>query len=140
MSFNQAIVVGNLGNDPDAAFTQGGTAVTKFNVATTEKRKDRDGNRKEVTTWHRVTAFGKLGEICGEYLAKGSKVMVVGRIHNDSYEKDGVKHYTSEIIASEMRMLGDKPSGERAPRTEQPRRQAPTNPAADDFVDDEIPF
>jgi len=138
MSFNQATLVGNLGNDPDVKYTQSGTAVCKLSVATSEKRKG-----EEVTTWHRVTAFGKLAEICGEYLKKGSKVFIQGRIHNDSYEKDGVKHYTSEILADQMRMLGDKPAGERAPRTEQPRRQAPANPAADpldDFADDDIPF
>ena len=81
MSFNQATLIGNLGNEPELKFTQAGMAVCKLSVATSEKRKG-----EEVTTWHRVTAFGKLAEICGEYLKKGSKVFIQGRIHNDSYE------------------------------------------------------
>lgn len=137
MSFNQATIVGNLGGDPDVKYTQGGTAVVKINVATSEKRKG-----EEITTWHRVTVFGKLAEICGEYLKKGSKVFIQGRIQNGSYDKDGVTHYTSEIVADQMRMLdGKREGGERSQRTERPQRQAPAGAdPVDDFASDEIPF
>ena len=137
MSFNQATIIGNIGSEVELKYTQSGTAICKLSVATSEKRKG-----EEFTTWHRVTVFGTLAEICGEYLNKGSKVFIQGRIHNDSYDKDGVKHYTSEIVADQMRMLdGKREGGERSQRTERPQRQAPTQQApADDFEDSEIPF
>ena len=103
---NKVILVGNLGNDPDVKYTQGGMAVTTISLATTSVRKDRDGNTQEKTEWHRVKLFGKLGEIAGEYLKKGRQVYIEGRIEYGSYEKDGVKQYTTDIIADEMQMLG----------------------------------
>ena len=110
---NKVILVGNLGNDPDVKYTQGGMAITTISLATTSVRKDRDGNNQEKTEWHRVKLFGKLGEIAGEYLKKGRAVYIEGRIEYGSYEKDGVKHYTTDIIADEMQMLGggDAPRG-----------------------------
>ncbi|MBN8261632.1 MAG: single-stranded DNA-binding protein, partial [Xanthomonadales bacterium] len=95
-----------LGNDPDVKYTQGGMAITTLSLATTSVRKDRDGNNQEKTEWHRVKLFGKLGEIAGEYLKKGRQVYIEGRIEYGSYEKDGVKQYTTDIIADEMQMLG----------------------------------
>ena len=103
---NKVILVGNLGNDPDVKYTQGGMAITTLSLATTTVRKDRDGNSQEKTEWHRVKLFGKLGEIAGEYLKKGRQVYIEGRIEYGSYEKDGVKQYTTDIIADEMQMLG----------------------------------
>ena len=103
---NKVILVGNLGNDPDVKYTQGGMAITTLSLATTSVRKDRDGNQQEKTEWHRVKLFGKLGEIAGEYLKKGRSVYIEGRIEYGSYEKDGVKQYTTDIIADEMQMLG----------------------------------
>jgi single-strand DNA-binding protein len=103
---NKVILVGNLGNDPDVKYTQGGMAITTLSVATTSVRKDRDGNTQEKTEWHRVKLFGKLGEIAGEYLRKGRQVYLEGRLEYGSYEKDGVKHYTTDIVADEMQMLG----------------------------------
>ena len=103
---NKVILVGNLGNDPDVKYTQGGMAITTLSVATTSVRKDRDGNQQEKTEWHRVKLFGKLGEIAGEYLKKGRQVYIEGRLEYGSYEKDGVKHYTTDIVADEMQMLG----------------------------------
>ena len=103
---NKVILVGNLGNDPEVKYTQGGMAITTLSLATTSVRKDRDGNQQEKTEWHRVKLFGKLGEIAGEYLKKGRQVYIEGRIEYGSYEKDGVKHYTTDIIADEMQMLG----------------------------------
>lgn len=103
---NKVILVGNLGNDPDVKYTQGGMAVTTISLATTSVRKDRDGNTQEKTEWHRVKLFGKLGEIAGEYLKKGRQVYIEGRLEYGSYEKDGVKHYTTDIVADEMQMIG----------------------------------
>ena len=148
---NKVILVGNLGNDPETKYTQGGMAITTLSVATTSVRKDKDGQQIEKTEWHRVKLFGKLGEIAGEYLRKGSQVYLDGRIEYGSYEKDGVKHYTTDIIADEMQMLGGRSEGgggggERAARPQRqesaPQRQAPARqPApADDFSDDDIPF
>ena len=146
MSYNSAELIGNLGNDPDLKFTQGGTAICKLSVATSERRKDKDGNQQELTTWHRVTVFGKSAEACGEYLVKGSKIFVRGRIHNDSYDKDGVKHYTSEIVADTVRFLdkregGTSSTGPRGGAPQQQRRAPATEQSVDDFMDDpDIPF
>jgi single-strand DNA-binding protein len=103
---NKVILVGNLGNDPDVKYTQGGMAITTLSLATTSVRKDKDGNQQEKTEWHRVKLFGKLGEIAAEYLKKGRQVYIEGRIEYGSYEKDGVKHYTTDIVGDEMQMLG----------------------------------
>ncbi|WP_024890949.1 single-stranded DNA-binding protein [Luteimonas huabeiensis] len=156
---NKVILVGNLGNDPETKYTQSGMAVTKISLATTSVRKDRDGNTQERTEWHRVTFFGKLGEIAGEYLRKGSQVYVEGSIRYDKYTgQDGQERYFTDIIADEMQMLGGRGDGggggggyergersSRPPRQESaaPRRQAPAQPpqpAMDDFSDDDIPF
>lgn len=163
---NKVILVGNLGNDPETKYTQGGMAVTTISLATTSVRKDREGNSQEKTEWHRVKFFGKLGEIAGEYLRKGSQCYVEGRLEYGSYEKDGVKHYTTDIIADEMQMLGGRSEGgggaaprseyrsgggsggdrpARAPQRQEsaPRREAPPAKAggfSDDFADDDIPF
>jgi single-strand DNA-binding protein len=109
---NKVILVGNLGNDPETKYTQGGMAVTKVSLATTSVRKDKEGNTQERTEWHRVTFFGKLGEIAGEYLRKGSQVYVEGSIRYDKYTgQDGVEKYTTDIIADEMQMMGGRSEG-----------------------------
>ncbi len=104
---NKVILVGNLGNDPDVKYTQGGMAITKVSLATSSVRKDKDGNQQEKTEWHRVTFFGKLGEIAGEYLKKGSQVYVEGRItYSELTGDDGQKRYFTDIVADDMQMLG----------------------------------
>ena len=154
---NKVILVGNLGNDPETRYTQGGMAITRISLATTSVRKDKDGNQQERTEWHRVVFFGKLGEIAGEYLRKGSSVYVEGSLRYDKYTgQDGVEKYSTDIIADEMQMLGGRGEGgggggERTPRPARqdygssgnaPRRQAPAPQQApmDDFADDDIPF
>lgn len=146
---NKVILVGNLGDDPDTKYTQGGMAVTKCRIATTSERKNKAGEKESRTEWHRVTFFGKLGEIAGEYLRKGSQVYVEGSIRYDQYERDGVKHHTTDIVADTMQMLGGKGEpaarGDEARPTRQaaPRREVPVGKAsdfADDFADDDIPF
>ena len=105
---NKAILVGNLGRDPEVSYTPSGTAVAKFSIATSEKWKDKNtGEMQERTEWHRITAFGRLGEICGEYLSKGRQVYVEGRIQTNSWEdKEGNKRYTTEILATTVQFLG----------------------------------
>ena len=108
---NKVILVGNLGNDPETRYTQGGMAITRISLATTSVRKDKDGNQQERTEWHRVVFFGKLGEIAGEYLRKGSSVYVEGRLKTRKWQKDGVDQYTTEIIADQMQLLGGREVG-----------------------------
>ena len=109
---NKVILVGNLGNDPETRYTQGGMAITRISLATTSVRKDKDGNQQERTEWHRVVFFGKLGEIAGEYLRKGSSVYVEGELRYDKYTgQDGQEKYTTDIVANEMQMLGGRGEG-----------------------------
>jgi single-strand DNA-binding protein len=108
-SVNKVILVGNLGRDPETRYMPDGGAVTNVSIATTETWKDKtSGEKQEKTEWHRVAFFGKLAEIAGEYLKKGSQVYVEGRLQTREWEKDGVKRYTTEIIANAMQMLGSR--------------------------------
>jgi len=112
---NKVILVGNLGSDPEVKYTQNGTAVANFRMATTEKFKQND-EWVENTEWHRVVAWGRLGEICGEYLTKGARVYIEGKIQTRSWEdRDGNKKYTTEIIAREMKMLSPPGNANRGP-------------------------
>lgn len=137
---NRVILVGNLGDDPETKYTQGGMAVTSIRLATTSVRKDKDGNTQERTEWHRVKFFGKLAEIAGEYLRKGSQVYVEGSIRYDKYTgNDGVERYFTDIIAEEMQMLSGKSEGQR--RSERATSSPPKNEApSGDILDDDIPF
>ena len=110
---NKVIIVGNLGNDPEVRYSQAGMAMTSISVATSESWKDKtSGEQQERTEWHRIKFFGKLAEIAGEYLKKGSHVYVEGKLRTDKYtDKAGIEKYTTDIIADEMQMLGSKMSG-----------------------------
>jgi|SRR3989304_5907306 len=106
---NKVILVGNLGADPEMRYTPGGMAVANFKLATSENFKDKEGNKQTKTEWHKVVAFGKLAEICGEYLSKGKQVYIEGKIQTRSWEdKDGNKKYTTEIVVNIMQMLGGR--------------------------------
>jgi single-strand DNA-binding protein len=106
---NKVILVGNLGGDPEIRATQAGSMVANFNMATTEKWKGSDGKQQERTEWHRLVAFERLAEIIGEYLKKGSKVYIEGRLQTRQWEdRDGQKRYTTEIVVKEMKMLDGK--------------------------------
>lgn len=139
---NKVILVGNLGRDPEVSYTPSGTAVAKFSIATSEKWTDKGtGEKKDKTEWHRITAFGKLGEICGEYLSKGKQVYIEGRLQYGSYEKDGVTRYTTDIIASQMQMLGlrgDASSTDSSSRSSMPDMDGPSVPEGP--MDEDIPF
>jgi single-strand DNA-binding protein len=109
---NKAILIGRLGKDPEVRYTPDGTMVTNFNLATDEQWKDKNGEKVQKTEWHRIVTFGKLAEICGNYLVKGKLVFIEGRIQTRAWEdKDGVKRYTTEIVASDMKMLDSKGQG-----------------------------
>ncbi|HXS51023.1 MAG TPA: single-stranded DNA-binding protein [Usitatibacter sp.] len=152
-SVNKVILIGNLGRDPETRYMPDGAAITNISVATTEVWKDKNGEKQEKTEWHRVAFFGKLAEIAGEYLKKGSQVYVEGRLQTREWEKDGVKRYSTEIVANAMQMLGSRqgmgggaPPDRDADRGEGSSRPAASKPAAaktggkfDDFEDD-IPF
>ena len=117
---NSATLIGNLGKDPDSKFTQSGKQVVTFSMATTEKYKG-----ENHTTWHNIVVWGKLAEICEQYLSKGSKIYICGKIQNRSYQdKDGNTKYISEIIAYEMTMLDSKPKDEQ-PASREPVFQEP---------------
>ncbi len=104
---NKVMLIGNLGADPETRFTQDGTCVCNLRLATTEKFKSRDGNQQERTEWHRIVMWGRLGEIANQYLSKGSRVYVEGKIETRKWQdRDGNDKYTTEIRANEMKMLG----------------------------------
>ena len=108
-SINKVIIIGNLGRDPETRYMPDGGAITNISVATTDKWKDKNGEMQEKTEWHRVAFFGKLAEIAGEYLKKGSQVYVEGRLQTRKWQdKDGQDKYTTEIVANQMQMLGSR--------------------------------
>jgi len=109
---NKAILIGNLGADPEIRYTQSGTQVATFRVATTDRWKGQDGQMQESTEWHKIVAWGKLAEICGEYLSKGSKVYIEGKIQTRKWQdQSGSDRYSTEIVAREMKMLSQKGGG-----------------------------
>lgn len=111
-SINKVILVGNLGQDPEVKYMPSGGAVTNISIATTDSWKDKaTGEKKENTEWHRVVFFNRLAEIVGEYLRKGSQVYIEGNLRTRSWEDNGVKRYSTEIVAREMQMLGSRAGG-----------------------------
>ena len=142
MSVNKAILVGNLGKDPELRYTPSGTAVCTFSLATTDRFKNKQGEQQERTEWHNIVVWAGLAEICGKYLTKGKQIYIEGRIQNRSYDdRDGNKRYITEIVANEMQMLGragDQGGGDRpSSRDDDPSQgsqEPPFNP------DDDIPF
>jgi len=145
---NKVILIGNLGADPEVRYTPANTAVCNISVATTDQWRDKQsGEQQEKTEWHKVVMFNRLGEIAGEYLRKGSKVYIEGRLQTRKWQgQDGQDRYTTEIVANEMQMLDgrsgaapmdDAGYGSRQQQPKQPRQPSP--PADDDLADD-IPF
>jgi single-strand DNA-binding protein len=137
MAVNRVILIGNLGADPELSYTPSGTAKVNMRLATHEVWTNKDGEKGERTEWHRVIAWGRLAEICGQYLSKGRQIFIEGRIQTRSWEdRDGNKRWTTEIVATGMQMLGSS----RGTSTE-PEFQ-PSGPSGSDFPepDDDIPF
>jgi single-strand DNA-binding protein len=164
---NKVILVGNIGQDPEVRYSQSGTAMTSISVATSESWKDKtSGEQQERTEWHRVKFFGRLAEIAGEYLKKGSQVYIEGKLRTDKYtDKAGIEKYSTDIIADEMQMLGGKPGasegggsrpmgggaprssggsnyggGANAPRGGGTSNTMPPSRNDDPFPEDDIPF
>jgi len=138
---NQCSFIGRLGKDPEVRFMPNGNAVTSFSIAVGSTWKDKNsGEKKEATEWVNITAFGKLSEIIGEYVKKGSQVFIQGHIKTDKYEKDGQTHYSTKVIADRMQMLGGRQDGESKPHTK-PGENVPAGEYeyGADFSD-EIPF
>lgn len=132
---NKAILIGRLGKDPEVKYLPDGTMVTTFRIATDEQWKDKNGEKVQRTEWHQIVIYRKLAEICGNYLVKGKLVFIEGRIQTRNWEdKEGVKRYTTEIIANDMKMLDSKgqarpgdamPDASSAPNSETPMDDVP---------------
>lgn len=138
-SLNRVMLIGRLGGDPEVRYTASGQAVANCNLATSDKYKDKAGEWQERTEWHRVTFWGRLAEIAGEYLGKGSMIYVEGRLQTREYEKDGIKRYATEIVGERMQMLSSR--GERRGDTGQPSGSTGGGPhEPPPFQDDDIPF
>jgi len=157
-SVNKVILVGNLGRDPEMRYMPSGDAIASFSVATTDNWKDKNGQKQERTEWHRISMFGKLAEIAGEYLKKGSSVYIEGRLQTRKWQdKEGNERQTTEVVADRMQMLGGRGAGNSyeamddmdqsmpSPRQSSPapaQKPAPASTSSsgfDDFEDD-IPF
>jgi len=141
---NKVILVGNVGNEPECRTMPNGNSVANISVATSESWKDKNtSEQQERTEWHRVVFFNRLAEIVEQYVKKGSKLYIEGRLQTRSWEQDGIKRYTTEIVANEMQMLDSRGStnqegfGDQATATQTPQQAAPAN--FDNF-DDDIPF
>jgi len=132
---NKAVLIGRLGADPEVRYTPDGLMVTNLRLATSERWKDKNGERAERTEWHRIVTFGKLAEICGNYLSKGSLIYIEGRIQTRSWEdKDGIKRYTTEIVALNMQMLESKG------QTKDQEVAPPSQPGSEPVPEDDVPF
>lgn len=147
-SLNKCLLIGRLGKDPEVRFTPNDNAVCNFSLATTESWKDKQsGDKREETTWHNITMYGKLAEIAGLYLTKGSSVYLEGRIKTRKYQdrQAGADKYITEIVCDEMKMLGGKREGQQAPAQQQQRapakqQQAQARNNAPDGFEDDIPW
>jgi len=135
---NKAMLVGRLGKDPEVRYTPDGAMVTSFSMATDEQWKDKNGEKVQKTEWHKIVTFGKLAEICGNYLVKGKLIFVEGRIQTRSWDdKEGVKRYTTEIVANNMQMLDSKGQN----KSEGSSPSSPPSPSADNGTPmEDVPF
>src|SRR3954468_18712933 len=139
---NKVILVGNLGADPEVRFTQGGQAVANFRIATTESWTDKNQQKQERTEWHRIVVWGKLAELCGEYLAKGRQCYVEGKLQTREWaDKEGKKNWTTEVVANQVTFLGGRDGASAGPRngagSNRPRQEGgndfgPPPPGMDD--------
>lgn len=133
---NKVLLIGNLGADPELRYTPGGTQVATFSIATSERWKGQDGKVQESTEWHRIVAWGKLAEICGQYLRKGSRIYIEGKLQTRKWQdRDGSDRYITEIVAREMKMLDTRNSAPAPQQSEpgqawnpQPQRMVPEEP------------
>ena len=142
-SVNKVILIGNVGRDPETRYMPSGDAVTNLSLATTDKYKDKQsGEQKEATEWHRIAFFGKLAEIAGQYLKKGSQCYIEGKLRTRKFtDANGIEKYSTEIVANTMKMLGGKPSesGASGGAGSQPRNSG-AGAGGFESMDDDIPF
>ena len=140
MSVNKAILIGNLGKDPELKYTQSGKAVASFSLATTDRWTSQDGQKQEQTVWHNIVAWGRTAELAKEYLAKGRQVYIEGRIVNRSYDdKEGNKKYISEIVVTSLQFLGSRSDSGGGGAQAAPPSDIPAAPASNNS-DDDLPF
>ena len=155
-SLNKVMVIARLGRDPETNYTPSGVCVCKFSAATTEYYQDKQGQRQERTEWHKCVAWGKLGEVAGKYLAKGSQFYGEGRLQTQEWEKDGIKRYTTEVVLNVIQFLDAKPKQDQPGNTgydrggyQKPKPQYSNNPENSGYNDggfnyeppsDDIPF
>ncbi len=138
---NKAILIGNLGRDPEMRYTQNGTAVANFTLATTDSWTGKDGNKEERTEWHNIVAWARLAEICSQYLTKGRHVYIEGRIQTRKWEdRDGNTRYTTEVVAQNMQMLGGRGEGGGGDYGEGAGGGPAPGPDDAGVTDDDIPF
>lgn len=138
---NKVILIGNLGADPEIRFTASGSAVANLRLATSETWTGKDGQKQEHTEWHRIVAFGRLAEICRDYLNKGSRIYIEGRIQTRSWEdQTGNKRYTTEIVAREMKMLSPKGASGGGQQISYDDIEPVAEPAGPPPTDDDVPF
>ena len=147
MSVNKVILIGRLGRDPEVRYMPNGEAVANFSIATSEQWKDKSGAKQEKTEWHNITMYRRLAEIAGDYLRKGQEVYIEGKIQSRKYTgKDGVERVAYEIIASEMKMIGERQSGQgagsayTAPPAAPQRQMAPPPANVIDDIESDVPF
>ena len=140
-SVNKAILIGNLGRDPEMRYTPNGTAVTRFSIATSERFRDKSGEMQERTTWHLIVAWGRQAEVAKEYLSKGSPVYIEGRIDNRSYEdNDGNTRYVSEVIVQRMQSLGRREGTSSSGFDQSPPSPSDFPEEGQSGADDDLPF
>jgi len=137
-SLNKTMLIGNVGGDPEIRVTSSGTRVAKFSLATNRQWKDSSGQQQDKTEWHRITFFGKLADIVEQWVNKGDRIYVEGRLEYSQSEKDGQVRYWTDIIATEMLMLGSRGSGEGSASNPTPTTSAPSTPISE--PDDDLPF
>jgi len=130
---NKAIIVGNLGQDPEVKHLDGDRTVANFSIATSEKYNDRNGNKVENTEWHNIELWGKTAEVAEKYLKKGSRVYVEGKLKTENWEKEGVKHYKTKIVGFTIQMLDRKPEGSN-------QSPAANSSSVEPGGDDDLPF
>lgn len=147
MSFNKIIIVGNLGRDPELRYTPQGTAVCSFSVATNEKRKDKTGDLQDVTTWFRITLWGKQAENASKYLTKGKPVYIEGRLRVEEYtDREGAQRYSLEVQGTEMQFISGGRTDEYSSDSNLQQNYANDSDSSDNFssqsssIDDDIPF
>lgn len=133
---NKIIIIGTLGGDPEVRANQNNNTVCNFNVAVNEQWRDKQGEKQERTEWIRCVVWGKLAEICGQYLTKGSQVYLEGKMQTRQWEKDGVKQYTTEVVVAEMQMLGGKSDKQDKPAPKGNKGK----PDMADPADEDLPF